>query len=158
MQSAPLVSIIIPNFNSQKYLRETILSVIGQTYKNWELIIVDDHSTDNSIKMIEEFTKSDPRVTMLKTIKNSGGPATPRNIGLEHASGDYIAFLDSDDTWFQDKLSVQIEYMLRENSKFSATMRNTFHYQDEQKNQVEPNLKLKVFSYKRLLNKNLVIT
>ncbi|MBT4791710.1 MAG: glycosyltransferase family 2 protein [Halobacteriovoraceae bacterium] len=158
MQSAPLVSIIIPNFNSQKYLRETILSVIGQTYKNWELIIVDDHSTDNSIKMIEEFTKSDPRVTMLKTIKNSGGPATPRNIGLEHASGDYIAFLDSDDTWFQDKLSVQIEYMLRENSKFSATMRNTFHYQDEQKNQVEPNLKLKVFSYKRLLNKNLVNT
>lgn len=105
----PLVSIITPVYNAEEYLEETILSVINQTYKNWELLLIDDCSTDGSYKIIEKYLV-DERIKYFKNEKNSG-PAITRNIGLNEAEGEYIAFLDSDDIWNHNKLELQINYM-----------------------------------------------
>ncbi|MBO9585953.1 MAG: glycosyltransferase family 2 protein [Flavobacterium sp.] len=102
------VSIITPLYNSESFIAETIQSVIAQTYKDWEMLIVDDCSTDNSKSIIEEFIKLDSRIKYFRTNAPSGSPTTPRNIGIEMASGRFIAFLDSDDLWKCNKLQLQI--------------------------------------------------
>lgn len=105
-----LVSIIMPCYNSSKYISQTIESVIAQSYTNWELLITDDCSTDNSRNIVEEFSKSDHRIRLLRLEKNSGaGPA--RNNSIKEAKGRYIAFLDSDDLWKPEKLTKQLEFM-----------------------------------------------
>lgn len=96
-----LVSIIIPVYNAEDFLIETIESVQAQTYKNWELLLVDDCSTDSSGDLIEAKAKEDDRIKYIKLEKNSGAAVT-RNIGLSEASGRYVAFLDSDDIWKPD--------------------------------------------------------
>ena len=105
-----LVSIITPSYNSEKYIFQTIESVLNQTYENWEMIIVDDASIDNSINIIESYTKKDNRIKLIKLKKNNG-PAIARNVGIKNAKGRYIAFLDSDDLWLPTKLEKQINFM-----------------------------------------------
>jgi len=105
-----LVSIITPNYNCARFISQTIESVIAQTYQNWELLIIDDCSTDNSIDIIEKYIKQDIRIKLFKTKCNSGSPKEPRNIGIKNSKGRFIAFLDSDDLWLQDKLERQIPY------------------------------------------------
>jgi len=119
-----LVSIIIPLFNAEKYISETIQSVINQSYLNWELIIVDDCSTDKSVDIVYDFEKIDSRVKLIKSNQNFGGPARPRNIGVENSQGEYIAFLDADDIWDIDKLQVQIASMIDNSYHFSSTNSN----------------------------------
>jgi teichuronic acid biosynthesis glycosyltransferase TuaG len=92
----PLVSIITPAFNSETYIAKTIHSVQKQTFTNWELIIIDDASEDNTVSVIKFLALNDPRIICLQNQQNSGA-ATTRNKGLEHARGRFIAFLDSDD-------------------------------------------------------------
>jgi glycosyltransferase involved in cell wall biosynthesis len=104
-----LVSIITPCYNSAEYIAQTIESVLTQTYQNWEMIIVDDCSIDSSVEIISLYQKSDYRVKLYQTEACSGSPVEPRNIGIEKASGQYIAFLDSDDVWLSDKLENQIK-------------------------------------------------
>ena len=106
----PLVSIITPVYNAEEFLEETILSVLNQTYKNWELILIDDCSKDDSYKIIERYLGMDKRIKYLKNEKNSG-PAVTRNNGINISKGKYIAFLDSDDLWYRDKLKKQIDFM-----------------------------------------------
>ena len=113
-----LVSIIMPSYNTAQYISDSINSVLSQTYENWELIIVDDCSTDNSIEVIKAF--EDSRIILLKNQKNSGA-ALSRNYALREAKGKWIAFLDSDDIWLPNKLSDQIEYMENNNYHFSYT-------------------------------------
>ena len=113
-----LVSIIMPNYNSEKFIKATIESVIAQTYKNWELIIVDDCSTDDSLSVIEQY--DDDRIRVLKNEKNSGA-AVSRNNAIEAANGRYIAFLDSDDLWDKDKLLMQLNFMNEKQCAFSFT-------------------------------------
>lgn len=105
-----LISIIMPVYNSSEYIEESILSVLSQTYSNWELILVDDCSTDDSITRIEKYLK-DPRIKLFKNIDNIG-PALTRNIALNNTNGEYITFLDSDDFWTSDKLEKQIQFMV----------------------------------------------
>jgi teichuronic acid biosynthesis glycosyltransferase TuaG len=119
MSSENLVSIITPMYNAQSYIVETINSVINQTYTNWEMIIIDNCSTDNSREIVENI--NDSRIKLIKLSYNSGGPARPRNIGIDNAKGEYIAFLDADDVWLPNKLEVQIKYMVDENLDFSST-------------------------------------
>jgi teichuronic acid biosynthesis glycosyltransferase TuaG len=114
----PLVSIITPVYNAEEFLEETILSVLNQTYKNWELILINDCSKDNSYKIIKKYLKIDKRIKYLKNEKNSG-PAITRNNGINISKGKYIAFLDSDDLWYKDKLKNQINFMLEEGLKIS---------------------------------------
>lgn len=116
----PLVSIITPVYNAEKFLSETIKSVKGQTYKNWELLLVDDCSKDNSAKIIKEFNRSDDRIKYIKLEKNSGASVS-RNTGIKNAKGRFIAFVDSDDLWEPEKLKIQINYMLKHNYGFTFT-------------------------------------
>lgn len=110
-----LCSIIMPCHNGERYLADSIQSVINQTYKNWELLIVDDNSQDNSINIIKSFVNKDSRIALYENRQSTGSPATPRNIGLSNANGKYIAFLDCDDIWLPSKLEKQILMMETEN-------------------------------------------
>lgn len=114
----PLVSIITPLYNSEKYVAETIDSVLAQTYQNWEMIVIDDCSTDKGPEIVDEYCRIDSRIKLLKNSSNSGGAIT-RNNGIEFASGRFIAFLDSDDLWKPNKLEVQISFMINNIIEFS---------------------------------------
>lgn len=113
-----LVSIITPVYNSEKYIGDTIKSVLEQTYKNWEMLIIDDCSTDNTAEAINQF--DDPRIKYFKLDKNSGA-AVARNVALEKAKGRYIAFLDADDIWKPEKIEKQVEFMMKNQIGFSYT-------------------------------------
>lgn len=99
--ATPLVSVVIPTYNHARYLRRALQSVIDQTYTNWEAIVIDNHSKDNTDEVMASF--ADPRITYLK-IHNNGVIAASRNAGIREAKGEWIAFLDSDDWWTVDKL------------------------------------------------------
>lgn len=103
-----LVSIITPCYNSSAFISQTIASVISQTYFNWEMIIVDDCSTDDSAIIIKSYSEIDSRIKYYKTEFASGSPTLPRNIGISKAKGRFIAFLDSDDLWLPEKLETQL--------------------------------------------------
>lgn len=113
-----LISIILPVYNSEKYLNNCIESIINQSYKNWELIIVDDCSTDSSSKILEYYSLKYPNVVVLRQNTNSGAGSS-RNLGLRKASGSFIAFIDSDDIWDNDKLNNQIVFMKKNNCAIS---------------------------------------
>lgn len=108
----PQVSIITPCYNSALYIDETIKSVINQTYSDWEIIITDDGSTDQSIDIIKQY--NDPRIILLQTEKN-GGAGHARNISLKKATGRYITFLDSDDYWEPTFLQKMVDFMQTNN-------------------------------------------
>lgn len=105
-----LISIITPSYKSEKFIAQTLESVLSQSYQNWEMIIVDDVSPDNSNEIIEDYCKRDNRIKLIKLEKNSG-PAVARNRAIEEAKGRYIAFLDADDLWKPEKLEKQINFM-----------------------------------------------
>lgn len=104
----PLVSVITPCYNAESFISQTIESVLDQSFGNWEMIIVDDCSRDNSPAIIKNYQEKDARIRYLQTDKPSGSPTIPRNIGIEEAKGRYIAFLDSDDVWLPNKLEEQV--------------------------------------------------
>lgn len=114
------VSIVMPAFNCEKYIAESIKSVLAQTYKNWELIVIDDGSKDNTCEIIKEFAKKDPRIKPITNEKNIGVSAT-RNRGIDLALGDWIAFLDSDDIWSPTKLEKQIKIANEKSAEFIFT-------------------------------------
>ncbi|MEI6858152.1 glycosyltransferase family 2 protein [Psychrilyobacter sp.] len=117
----PLVSIIMPCYNIKKFLEKAILSVLEQTYKDYELIIIDNGSTDGSLDIIYKYL--DKNIILLKANKNKGVVGS-RNKGIRHARGKYIAFLDSDDVWHPEKLSKQILFMEKNDSAISCTEYN----------------------------------
>jgi glycosyltransferase involved in cell wall biosynthesis len=118
-----LVSIITPSFKSERFIAQTIESVQAQTYSNWEMIIVDDCSPDNSNDIIETYLQKDERIKLIKLEKNSG-PAIARNRAIEEAKGRYIAFLDADDLWASNKLAKQISFMKEKNLAFTYSSYN----------------------------------
>ena len=118
MNMNELVSIIMPSYNTAKYISDSIKSIQSQTYRNWELLIVDDCSTDNSIEVIRSF--EEPRIKLFQNDKNSGA-AVSRNFALREAKGKWIAFLDSDDTWVPEKLEKQINFMKDNDYSFTFT-------------------------------------
>jgi teichuronic acid biosynthesis glycosyltransferase TuaG len=113
-----LVSIITPTYNSAKYIAETIFSVQNQTYQNWEIIIIDDDSTDETAPIILELAKKDKRIQFYKLNENSG-TGIARNYALKYAKGKYIAFLDSDDLWKPEKLQKQIRFLKQNKVAFT---------------------------------------
>lgn len=113
-----LVSIITPSYNSARFINECVSSVLEQTYTNWELIIIDDASEDNSKELIRNIAERDNRIKFVFLTKNIG-VAGARNIALEMSEGRYIAFLDSDDIWKKEKLRTQIDFMQLHNISFS---------------------------------------
>ncbi|WP_373921352.1 glycosyltransferase family 2 protein [Peribacillus muralis] len=117
---SPLVSVITPSYNCSAYIKETIDTVLDQSYPNWEMIIVDDHSQDDSVQVIQSYEAMDSRIRLIP-LANNVGAARARNIAIKEARGDYIAFLDSDDLWLPTKLDEQVEFMKSGNLAFSFT-------------------------------------
>lgn len=109
----PLISIITPVYNAENYIRDCINSVQSQSYQNWELILVDDCSTDKSVNIINEYV-SDNRIKLYRNVINSG-PTKTRNLAMDVCKGNYITFLDSDDFWSTSKLEKQVSFMLEHN-------------------------------------------
>lgn len=105
----PLISVIMPAYNVQKFIYESIQSVINQSYKNWELIIIDDGSTDKTSEIINEFQKTNKEIKYI--YQSNRGQAVARNTGILNAKGEWIAFLDSDDVWLQNKLENQLSHV-----------------------------------------------
>jgi len=123
--TADLVSIVMPAYNSERFLAEAIASVQSQTYAHWNLIVVDDCSGDGTARVAREWSKQDPRVTVLSSPAN-GGTAAARNLGLLHCTGRFIAFLDADDLWMPGKLERQLSFMAERNATFSFTAYQKF--------------------------------
>lgn len=124
-----MISIITPAYNAENFICETIKSVQAQTYKDWELIIVDDCSTDYTSVLANDYAKEDSRIKVIKAPQN-GGVAKARNIGLENAKGDYIAFVDSDDLWKPEKLKKQLAFMKEKGCILSYTDFQKFNTTD----------------------------
>ena len=120
----PFVDIILPNYNKGKFLEEAINSVISQTYKNWHLYIIDDNSFDNSNKIIDGLTKQ-KNITIIKLYKNKG-PSFCRNYAMRISKSKYISFIDSDDSWSNNKLERQIDFMEKNSLNFTYTDYTTF--------------------------------
>lgn len=133
MDNKDLVSIITPAYNCEKFISETIESVLAQTYPHWEMIIVNDKSTDNTEKIIREYTTKDSRIKLINLNVNSGA-AVARNTAIEKSNGRFIAFLDSDDRWKREKLEIQLEFMLRNNYGFTFT---GYEYIKDENNQTD---------------------
>ena len=114
------VSVIIPSYNSGKFLNEAIESVVNQTYKNLEIIIVNDGSIDETEKIAKEWQEKDKRIRYLKHQKNRGLGAA-RNTGIKNSQGEYIAFLDADDIWLPQKIEIQLEKAKKENTDLIFT-------------------------------------
>ena len=108
MMDNKTVSIIMPCHNGSRFIEPAIESVLAQTYKDWELIVIYDNSTDESVVIAEKYANKDSRIRCLKNMNNTGSPSTPRNVGIKEAKGRYIAFLDCDDLWLPSKLKAQL--------------------------------------------------
>ena len=157
MKKKYLVDIIIPNYNKGAYIKKSINSVIHQSFKNWKLYIIDDNSTDNSISIIQRYSKS-KNINIIKLKKNKG-PGNARNIGMSYSKSKYIAFLDSDDFWTKNKLKNQIKYMEKFNLDFTFTDYISFF--KNQKKKIKTNLvnkiDLKVFLKNSSINTSTII-
>ena len=147
-----LVSIVTPIYNSDKYIKTAIDSVQAQTYQNWELILIDDFSQDDTLNILENIIKNDSRIKLIKLNSNCGS-AYARNKGIELAKGRYLAFLDSDDVWFKNKISKQINFMNKNNIAFSYCSYNFINENGESLNK-EPFFSKSKVNYQDILKTN----
>ena len=148
----PLISIITPCYNSSIFIEETINSIVSQTYPNWEMIIVDDCSTDNSVELVKAFIKEDNRIKLF-SLKENSGTGVARNYSIKHASGRFIAFCDSDDQWKPEKLEKQIDFMLRNNLALSFS---NYEVIDEDNNLIGEVKAPEKVTYKLMLRNNYI--
>lgn len=150
-----VVSVIIPVYNAEKYIDKTIQSVLAQTYTNYEIILINDCSKDQSLQKIAECAEENPRIKVYTLEKNSGA-AVARNYGLDMAQGRYIAFLDSDDTWTEDKLEKQLAFMKEKDAAFVYCSYDMVNADGEQ---IRRGIKVKECTkYKDLLTKTMIST
>jgi teichuronic acid biosynthesis glycosyltransferase TuaG len=124
MYSSELVSIIMPAYNAENTIVESIESVLRQSYPNFELLVCDDHSTDDTLSLINTYSKKDSRIVSVNNVFGKGAPGA-RNSCIDRASGRFIFFLDSDDTWHRQKIELQITFMRERNASFSYTYYKT---------------------------------
>lgn len=154
MKDYGLVSVITPCYNGAKFIGDAIESVMAQTYPNWEMLITDDCSNDNSIEVIKEYVAKDSRVRLLQLEKNSGA-AVARNKSIAEAKGRYIAFLDGDDMWLPNKLELQLEFMEKKDCALSCT---SLMYCNEEGEYTSIELAPKTHTFKQSLHDNRVGT
>ncbi|WMS94876.1 glycosyltransferase family 2 protein [Pseudoalteromonas sp. HL-AS2] len=147
----PLVSIIMPAYNADQYIEQSIESVLSQTYANWELLITDDRSTDGTQAIVKAYADRDVRIKLFVNAEN-GGAGIARNNSIKKAKGRYIAFLDADDKWLPEKLTTQISFMLKNDYAFTFTAYQKVEG-DEKKGIVIPP---EFTCYKKLLSSNVI--
>ncbi len=141
------VSIILPNYNSETFVEETIESVINQTFENWKLNIVDDNSNMETKKVLEKY-KNHPKINITWLKKNKGAGFC-RNIAIRNSTADYIAFIDSDDIWDKEKLSKQIKFMINNNFHFTYT--NYYTFKSNKKNILNEVKPAKNFTFEKYI-------
>ena len=149
------VTVVTPTWNSAKYIRETIASVQAQTYQNWEMIIVDDCSTDNTVELVKDIVKRDSRIRLIEQNENQGA-AIARNIAVQNGTGRYVAYLDSDDCWKPDKLEKQVKFMLSKDCGFSCTSYEVIDFEGKSLNKIVH--MLDKVDYRGFLTNNLLQT
>ncbi|MGG3468165.1 glycosyltransferase family 2 protein [Neobacillus pocheonensis] len=153
--SEAVVSIITPSYNSAKFITETIRSVKEQTFTNWEMIIVDDCSLDNTVNIVKKAMMDDFRIKLIELKKNSG-PAIARNRAIAYAKGNYLAFLDSDDLWLPRKLERQLMFMEKNNFAFTYS---DYRIMSEEGERTDVVLRVPVkMDYKSLLKNTMIGT
>lgn len=149
-----LVSVVMPVYNSGRFIDDAIRSVLAQTYQNWELLVVDDSSTDDSVPIVERFAQQDSRIRLYHNANRKGMPSAPRNEGVQLAKGRYIAFLDSDDCWLPTKLEEQVR--LFEDEK-TAIVYSNYEKMDEDGKRAKRIVKApQTAGYKTLLKGNII--
>lgn len=154
MSDTPLVSIVIPVHNAEKYIGKTIESVKSQTYTNWEILLVDDCSLDDSVGVIESYLK-DERIVLIKNTENLKA-AKSRNRGIEAAKGQLLAFLDADDIWDKDKLTKEVAFIKSQNCAFAYT---SYEFGDEEARGTGKYVKvLPELEYKKALSRTIIFT
>tara|TARA_R110001606_G_scaffold389553_1_gene555756 strand:- start:11502 stop:12302 length:801 start_codon:yes stop_codon:yes gene_type:complete len=126
MNQSPIISIIIPAYNAASYIRLTLDSAINQTFKDFEVLVINDCSADNTATIVESYCVTDKRVKLINLSNNKGAPAGPRNIGVREAKGRWIAFLDADDIWHPQKLERQIDLLNLTGARFCSTQMINF--------------------------------
>lgn len=147
-----LVSIIMPTYNSSKTIISSVKSVLAQKYENWELLITDDCSSDNTLDIILNLSKSDERIKVFSLNENSGAGAA-RNNSIEKSKGRFIAFLDSDDMWCDDKLLRQVDFMLTGHYGLTYTAYSKINSEGQIKKEIRPPSKI---NYNELLKSNVI--
>ena len=154
----PVVSIIVPAYNAGSLIGLTIDSVIAQSFFNWELIVVNDCSTDNTANVVDEYAKRDSRIKLIKLEENMGAPAGPRNYGVRLAEGQFVAFLDADDIWHPEKLVTQLK--LLEQLRCDLVCSSVLNFYDDTNIQFRPikNLNCISISYVRERFRNQIPT
>lgn len=154
MTEEPLISIVMPAYNAEETIRQAIQSVIDQTYRNWELLVIDDCSKDHTLEKVRQIVALDERIHLFKNPQNSGVSAT-RNLGISESKGSWIAFLDSDDIWREDKLQKQTQ-VVRENPEVDLVFTGS-SFISAQGSDISYELKVPSrISYRRLLKQNLI--
>jgi teichuronic acid biosynthesis glycosyltransferase TuaG len=116
----PVISVVMPAYNSEKFISNSIDSVLKQSFASWELLIIDGGSNDNTLKIVESYSSRFHNIKLINN-ENDQGPAHARSLGLKKGTGEYFAFIDADDTWLEDKLSKQYLFMIKNNYFFSYT-------------------------------------
>ena len=150
------VDVILPNFNKDKYLDEAIKSVLDQSYKYWKLYIIDDCSNDDSEKILGKY-KDNKKIIIKKLYKNKG-PSFCRNYGLRISSADFVAFIDSDDIWKKNKLSDQMQFMIKNDYKFTFSDYTPFLQEDNNKQFLKPTNIIKEFNLNKFIKNSSINT
>ncbi|TMW72347.1 glycosyltransferase family 2 protein [Alteribacter natronophilus] len=149
----PLVSVITPAYNAEKYITSTIESVQLQSFSDWEMIIVDDCSDDQTFSIVQEYAQKDSRIRLIALSEN-GGAAISRNTAIRASRGRYLAFLDSDDQWLPDKLTRQLEFMRENKEAFTFT---AYRVVDEVGNKTGKTIEApEKVTYRDLLKENMI--
>jgi len=159
MNKNPTVSVIIPTYNRAHLIGRAIQSVLNQTYQDFELIVVDDGSTDNTEDVIRQFQEKDKRIRYIKHDKNKGGSAA-RNTGIKNSKGKYIAFQDSDDEWFPNKLEKQMKIFKKESPNLGIVYTGFYRIKDSEKKYIPSHeiVKKEGRIYEELLKGNFITT
>ena len=147
MKDYGLVSIITPCYNAVHYIEDAINSVLSQTYSNWEMLITDDYSSDETVRVVEEYVQKDSRIKLFRLVKNEGA-ASARNNSINKAKGRYIAFFFFFYWWYPNKLETQLEFMEKNQYEFIFS---AFEYADEKLNVMGISLKPKRISYRGMV-------
>ena len=149
-----LVSVIMPMHNASRFIKDAIESVVAQTYSDWELLIVDDNSTDESAEIAREYASRNPKIRLLANDNPIGMPSAPRNVGVKAAQGRFIAFLDSDDLWFPQKLEQQLS-LFKDNR--TAIVYSNYEKIDEHGNRANRIVVAPEYvTYRKLLHGNVI--
>ncbi len=153
MESNPQVSVIMPVFNAEAFIKASITSVQKQGFEDWELLVIDDASTDASVKIINTFTERDSRIKLLQNEKNKGAGIS-RNEGIKAAKGRYIAFLDADDLWKPNKLKTQLNFMQESKTAVCFSSYELIKENGEEKKELVEALPF--VTYQKLLKSNYI--